>query len=133
MFRQLPAGFGFGFARLHLHFYPSLQHANPTSILDPDPLKRIALLQEKLVVYFSSSNHGKVETGYSTVYTLCSGHFSLKYYCVSNGMSLFLTFSFLHAEPGCSTRSPEKCRMYTLERYKYIDPSKSDYVFGYPF
>ena len=52
--------------RLHLHFSPSLQHANPTRILDPDPLKRIELLQEKLVVYFSSSNHGKVETGYGT-------------------------------------------------------------------
>lgn len=52
--------------RLHLHFYPSLEHANPASILDPDPLKRIELLQEKLVAYFSSSNHGKVETGYGT-------------------------------------------------------------------
>ena len=100
--------------RLHLHFYSSLPHANPTSILDPHPLKRIELLQEKLVVYFSSSNHGKVEL--ATVrprryclYTLCLCRFSLNYCCGSNGMSLFSDILFLHAEPRSSTWLLEKC------------------------
>lgn len=125
--------------RLHLHFSPSLEHANPTSILDPHPLKRIELLQEKLVVYFSSSNHGKVETGYGTSKMMLPLHSLLG--PLFTELLLWVEWYFAFSDilvSSCRARvfnmiTREMQDGYTVERYKYIDPSKYDYAFGYPF
>lgn len=127
--------------RLHLHFYPSLEHANPASILDPDPLKRIELLQEKLVAYFSSSNHGKVETGYGTSKMMLPLHSLLG--PLFTELLLWVEWYVAFSDILVSSSRARVFNMitremqdgYTLERYIYIyiDPSKYDYAFGYLF